>query len=38
LKRITQPVSATGSLTLKLAGSGGGTAIIRPEKTLKKKK
>jgi alpha-glucosidase len=38
LSRAKQWVSATGSLTLKLAGSGGGTAIIRPEKTLKKQK
>lgn len=36
LKRTTQPVSATGSLTLKLARSGGGTAIIRPEKDIEK--
>ncbi len=38
LNRATRKVAAADSLTLKLAGSGGGTAIIRPEKTLKKKK
>ncbi len=38
LNRITQSVAAGGILTLKLAGSGGGTATIRAEKSLKKKK
>jgi len=38
LSRTTQPVGAGDRLTLKLAGSGGGTATIRPEKSLKKKK
>ncbi len=37
LTRATRKISATDSLPLKLTGSGGGTAIIRPEKTLKKK-
>ncbi|MGN6208400.1 glycoside hydrolase family 97 protein [Asticcacaulis sp.] len=38
LVRTTRAVSAGDSLTLKLAESGGGSAIIRPEKSLKKKK
>jgi alpha-glucosidase len=38
LVRTTQAVSAGGSLNLKLAGSGGGSAIILPVKLLKKKK
>ncbi|MFT4077103.1 MAG: glycoside hydrolase family 97 protein [Asticcacaulis sp.] len=38
LDRVVQKVAAADSLTLKLAGSGGGTAIIRPAKNLKKRK
>jgi alpha-glucosidase len=38
LSHTTQAVGAGDRLTLRLAGSGGGSAIIRPEKSLKRKK